>query len=109
MFGRRDKSGHCFITIVVIVVVQAIVENIGSDSLVNGVTGAIDGITAWPPNLSNIGRVTAVFHDPVDISTTGLVISGTFNVVSTCDDGKKIYHPGCAIHRAESPEDLRAC
>lgn len=73
------------ITIVIILIVKSIVENIGSDSLVNGVTGAIDGITAWPPALSRIGRVKAIFFDPVDISTTGLVISGTFEVISSCE------------------------
>jgi hypothetical protein len=73
------------ITIVVILIVKAIVENIGSDSLVNGVTGAIDGISAWPPELSNIGRVKAIFFDPVDISTTGLVISGQMEVISSCE------------------------
>lgn len=73
------------ITIIIILVVQSIVENIGSDSLVNGVTGAIDGITAWPPKLSNIGRVKAVFFNPVDISTSGLVISGAFEVISSCE------------------------
>lgn len=73
------------ITIIIILVVKAIIENIGSDSLVDGVTGAIDGITAWPPNLSKIGRVKAIFFDPVDISTTGLVISGTFEVISSCE------------------------
>lgn len=74
------------ITIIVILIVKAIVENIGSDSLVNGVTGAIDGITAWPPELSNIGRVKAVFFDPIDISTTGLVISGQMEIISSCED-----------------------
>lgn len=73
------------ISIVVILIIKAIVENIGSDTLVNGATGAIDGITAWPPELANIGRVKAVFFDPVDISTTGLVISGQLDVISSCE------------------------
>jgi len=73
------------ITVIVILIVKAIVENIGSDMLVNGVSGAIDGITAWPPKLSRIGRVRAIFFDPVDISTGGLVISGVFNVLSSCE------------------------
>ncbi|MCD4695281.1 MAG: PKD domain-containing protein, partial [Bacteroidales bacterium] len=73
------------ISIVVILIVKAIVENIGSDALVNGATGAIEGITAWPPELANIGRVKAIFFDPVDISTTGLVISGQLEVISSCE------------------------
>ncbi|KQS27064.1 PKD domain-containing protein [Dyadobacter sp. Leaf189] len=73
------------ISIVIILVVEAIVENIGSDSLVNGVSGAVEGITAWPPELSNIGRVKAVFFDPVDISDTGLVLSGQMEVISSCE------------------------
>lgn len=74
------------ISIIVILIVESIVENIGTESLVNGVTGAIDGISAWPPNLSRIGRVTAVFFNPVEISSEGLVISGIFNVLSSCED-----------------------
>lgn len=73
------------ISIVIILIVKSIVENIGSDSLVNGVSGAVEGITAWPPELSNIGRVKAVFFDPVDISDTGLVISGKMEVISACE------------------------
>lgn len=73
------------ISIIVILIVKSIVENIGSDSLVDGVTGAIDGITAWPPELSNIGRVKAIFFDPIDISTTGLVISGQMEIISSCE------------------------
>ncbi len=73
------------IIVVVALVVNAIVENIGGDKLVDGVTGALQGITAWPPKLARIGRVRAMFHDPVIIKTSGLEIAGTLDVLSSCD------------------------
>lgn len=80
------------ITIVVILVVEAIAKSIGSTMVVNGVTGAIDGIGAWPPDLAKIGRVIAVFHDDVApdpdgivIDTTGLLLEGTMDVLSSCE------------------------
>lgn len=73
------------VTIIIILVVKSIAEKIGADLLLDSVSGAIDGITAWPPELSRIGRVRAVFNDPVDISTSGLVIAGTLDVISSCE------------------------
>lgn len=73
------------ITIIVVLIVKAIVENIGSDSLVDGATGAINGITAWPPQLAHIGAIRAVFFDPIEISTSGLVMSGQMEVISSCE------------------------
>lgn len=81
-------AGSVLLAIVVVVValiVQAIAENIGGRMLVDGVTGALSGITAWPPELSRIGRVRAVFHDPITIDTTGLVMSGLLDVISSCE------------------------
>ncbi len=73
------------IAIVVVLIVKAIIENIGSDALVDGATGAINGITAWPPELAHIGAMRAVFFDPIEISTTGLVMSGQLEVISSCE------------------------
>lgn len=73
------------VAIIVILIIKAIVENIGSDSLVDGATGAINGITAWPPQLAHIGAMRAVFFDPIEISSTGLVMSGQLEVISSCE------------------------
>ncbi len=88
-------AGSVLIAIIIIVValvVTAIAESIGSSMLVNGVTGAIEGIQAWPSDLARIGRVVAVFHnnpspdpDGILIEDTGLVLEGTMNVVSSCE------------------------
>lgn len=81
-------AGSILLTIIVIIValiVRAIVESIGSELLVDEVSGALNGITAWPPELSRIGRVRAVFHDPILIDTSGLVIAGTIEVISSCE------------------------
>ncbi len=78
--------------IVVALIIQSIAENIGSQMLVDGVTGAVDGIQAWPPDLARIGRVVAVFHDNVTpdpdgvlIDTSGLLLEGTMEVISSCE------------------------
>ncbi|MDO5972023.1 PKD domain-containing protein [Flavivirga aquimarina] len=95
------------ITIIVILIVKAIVENIGSDSLVDGVTGAIDGITAWPPELSNIGRVKAVFFDPIDISTTGLVISGQMEIISSCESTQVVPATTAGKYTVEAAQNIQ--
>lgn len=88
-------AGSVLLAIIIIVaalVVEAIASNIGSDMLVDGVSGAIEGIQAWPSDLSRIGRVRAVFHDNVTpdpegvlIDATGLVLEGTMDVISSCE------------------------
>jgi hypothetical protein len=82
-------AGSFLLTVIVIVValiVRAIAQRIGSDILVDEVSGALQGITAWPPELSRIGRVRAVFHDPITIDTTGMVIAGLLDVLSHCEE-----------------------
>jgi FOG: PKD repeat len=83
-FGAGSVLGAVII-VVIGIIINAIVENIGGEKLVDGVTGALKGITAWPPKLARIGRVTAVFHNPVGIDTSGLLMSGTLEVVSSCE------------------------
>lgn len=81
-------AGSILIAIVIVVValiVTAIAESIGSSLAVDGVTGAVSGITAWPPQLSRIGGVTAVFHNPVVIEADGLLLAGTIDVISSCE------------------------
>ena len=81
-------AGSIFIAIVIIVaaaVVAAVASSIGSSMAVDPVTGAVRGITGWPPELARIGRVEAVFHDPILISAEGLVMAGTMNVLSSCE------------------------
>ena len=95
------------ITIIVILIVKAIVENIGSDSLVDGVTGAVDGITAWPSDLSNIGRVKAVFFDPIEVSTTGLVISGQMEIISSCESTQVIPATTAGKYTIEATQNIQ--
>lgn len=81
-------TGSVLIGIIIVVVaaiITAIAEGVGGTALVDGVTGAVSGVTAWPPELSRIGTVRAIFSDPIDIGTTGLVMSGTLEVVSSCE------------------------
>jgi PKD repeat protein len=81
-------AGSILIAIIIIViaaVVTAIASNIGSSMAVDPITGAVQGITGWPPELARIGRVRTVFHDPITIATDGLVIAGTMDVLSSCE------------------------
>ncbi|MET8091276.1 PKD domain-containing protein [Micromonospora sp. NPDC005220] len=73
------------IIIVVAAVITAVVNNIGGSRLVDPVTGAVSGITGWPPELARIGRVRAVFFDPIVINADGLVLAGDLEVLSSCE------------------------
>ncbi len=104
-FGAGSVLGAVII-IVVALIVQAIVESIGGDKLVDGVTGALQGITAWPPNLSRIGRVRAVFHDPVVIEANGLVIAGTLEVLSSCESVEVLAARSAGAYSAPAASPL---
>ncbi len=107
--GAGSVLGVVIIAVVTLIV-QAIVDSIGGDKLVDGVTGALKGITAWPPNLSRIGRVRAVFHDPVVIETSGLGIAGTLDVLSSCESVQVLAarSAGAYAGPAASPMSLAA-
>lgn len=82
-------AGSIFIAIIIIViaaVVTAIASNVGSSMAVDPITGAVKGISGWPPELARIGRVRAVFHDPIVLETSGMVIAGTMDVLSSCEE-----------------------
>jgi hypothetical protein len=84
-FGAAGLIG-LLIVVIIIVIVKAIAESIGSSMLTDPVSGALNGITAWPPELSKIGTAQAIFHDPITIDTSGLVMSGMLEVISSCED-----------------------
>ncbi|MGC4867158.1 PKD domain-containing protein [Micromonospora sp. DT53] len=73
------------IIIVVAAVITAVVNNIGGSRLVDPITGAVSGITGWPPELARIGRVRAVFFDPIVINADGLLLAGDLEVLSSCE------------------------
>lgn len=82
-------AGSILIAIVIIVVaavVTAVASNIGGSMAVDPITGAVQGINGWPPDLARIGRVRAVFHDPIVIEGDGMVIVGTMDVLSSCEE-----------------------
>ncbi|YCK38033.1 PKD domain-containing protein [Actinomadura sp. ATCC 39365] len=81
-------AGSILIAIVIIVaaaIITAIASGIGSSMAIDPITGAVTGITGWPPELARIGRVRAIFHDPIVIAADGLVIAGTMDVLSSCE------------------------
>lgn len=73
------------VVIIVALVVRGIAENMGSEILSDEITDTVTGITAWPEDLARIGRVEAVFFDPIVIDLTGLTIAGDFEVISSCE------------------------
>lgn len=83
-FGAGGVIG-VLIVVIVALIVRAIAESIGSSMAVDPITNALRGITAWPPQLARIGRVRAVFHDPIEIAADGIVIAGLLEVISSCE------------------------
>lgn len=63
------------IAIVILAVILAVANSIGGRAVVDGVTGQLTGIGAWPGTLTGVGTVAAHF-DRVDISPDGLLFSG---------------------------------
>lgn len=98
------------IVIVVALVVTSIAESVGGKMLVSGVTGAIDGITGWPSLARRIGPVRAVFSDPIDIATTGIFMSGTLQVESSCEGTQVLAADSGSTYstQAASPLSLQA-
>ncbi|MGW4463296.1 PKD domain-containing protein [Micromonospora sp. NPDC004704] len=77
-------AGSILVGIVIVVVaavVSGVAAGIGSSTRADPVTGVLRGLTGWPPELARIGRVRAVFHDPITIAADGLVLAGTLEVL----------------------------
>ncbi|UUV07113.1 PKD domain-containing protein [Ruegeria sp. YS9] len=83
-FGAFGILG-ALVVVIVALVVRGIAESMGSEILSDEVTNTVTGITGWPENLARIGRVEAVFSDPIVIDTDGLEIAGDFTVISSCE------------------------
>jgi hypothetical protein len=64
------------VVLVVLVLVQNLASNIGGIVVRDDVTQQVVGIGAWPQTLDQIGTVTALFSDPIDIHTDSVVMSG---------------------------------
>jgi len=60
---------------IILAVILAVANSIGSAAVVDGVTGQLTGIGAWPGTLTGVGSVTAHFQN-VDISPDGFFFSG---------------------------------
>ncbi|MFI6760628.1 PKD domain-containing protein [Micromonospora sp. NPDC050417] len=78
-------AGSILIGILVVVVaalVTAIAANTGAAKLVDPTSGTIRGVAGWPAQLARIGRVRAVFHNPVTIHPDGLLVAGDLEVES---------------------------
>jgi hypothetical protein len=63
------------IAVIILAVILAVANSIGSAAVVDGVTGQLTGIGAWPGTLTDVGSVTAHFQN-VDISPDGFFFSG---------------------------------
>jgi PKD repeat protein len=102
--------GAVLILAIVIIIVEAIASDIGGSMLKDPVDGTLKGITAWPPGLAKIGRVIAIFDDPIEIKTTGLLMAGTMQVESGCEATHTMAanSGGAYIINAASPVMLSA-
>ncbi|MFK3980224.1 PKD domain-containing protein [Micromonospora sp. NPDC050397] len=70
--------------VVTAAVLTGIAATIGGSRAVDPRDGTVRGISGWPGELAGIGRVRAVFHNPVTIGGDGLVVAGTLEVTSSC-------------------------
>lgn len=82
--------GGGIIAVIVILIIQAIVEeiatSIGAGIIQDQVSGAAVGFGGWPARLARIGRVETRFLNPIDIAPSGLVMAGTLEVISSCEE-----------------------
>lgn len=74
------------IATVVVLIAEGIATSVGGSLVRDELTGALQGIGGWPENLSRIGRVRARFENPITIDSSGLVMAGTIEVISSCED-----------------------
>jgi hypothetical protein len=64
------------IGIVVLEIIKHIASTIGGALVTDEVSGAVDGLQAWPSPLGTVGDVQSVFENPIAISPDGLLIGG---------------------------------
>lgn len=64
------------IGIVVLEIVKHIASTIGGALVTDEVSGAVDGLQAWPSPLGTVGDVQSAFENPIAISPDGLLIGG---------------------------------
>ncbi|MEL7533745.1 MAG: PKD domain-containing protein, partial [Bacteroidota bacterium] len=70
------------ISVVILAVLVSIVESLGGGILRDEITDELVGIKAFPDLLTNIGEVEALFKNPIDIFSSGLILRGQFAVES---------------------------
>ena len=64
------------IGIVVLEIIKHIASTIGGALVTDKVSGAVDGLQAWPSPLGTVGNVQSAFENPIAISPDGLLIGG---------------------------------
>lgn len=78
------------IALIILVIVQTVMSNIaesvGGGLVTDEISGKIIGLSGWPERLTRIGFVTTHFNNPIVVDTSGLLIAGTVEVVSSCEN-----------------------
>ncbi|KWK06109.1 hypothetical protein WM11_12030 [Burkholderia ubonensis] len=64
------------IGIVVLEIIKHVASTIGGTLVTDKVSGAVDGLQAWPSPLGTVGDVQSAFENPIAISPDGLLIGG---------------------------------
>lgn len=71
---------------IVQIVISNVAESVGGNLVTDEISGKVIGMSGWPDRLSRIGFVTTHFNNPIVVDTSGLLIAGTVEVISSCEN-----------------------
>lgn len=77
------------IALIILVIIQTVISNVvqsvGGSLVTDEISGEVIGMSGWPARLSRIGFVRTRFNNPIVVDTTGLLMAGTVEVISSCE------------------------
>lgn len=71
---------------IVQIVISNVAESVGGALVTDEISGKVIGMSGWPDRLTRIGFVTTRFNNPIVVDTSGLLIAGTVEVISSCEN-----------------------
>lgn len=78
------------IALIILIIVQTVISNVaesvGGALVTDDISGKVIGLSGWPERLTRIGFVSTHFNNPIVVDTSGLLIAGTVEVISSCEN-----------------------
>lgn len=74
-FGTLGMIGG-LIVVSVVLILWLIGLQVGRRRAAHALAEVLDGIAVWSPNLARIGQAEAVFHDPIVVDPSGMLVVG---------------------------------